>query len=107
MTTTRTATRATLGPGDSVARSEFPVAGMNRFAAATRTVAEHRLGQVAGRDVDLLAVVDVGDAAAIHGLGHGFFDLALEAPDKTLAVDRTFVLAIQPAVDKRGHQRSP
>jgi hypothetical protein len=36
-----------------------------------------------------------------------FLDLAFEAPDKTLAVDRTFVLAVQPAVDKRGHQRSP
>jgi hypothetical protein len=56
--------------GNAVAGDEFLVARLDHLAAPARAVVEAGLGDVFGRDVDLLALVDVGDAALADRLGH-------------------------------------
>ena len=79
LTATPPCPAAALRPGGPVAGDdEFLVAGMDGWPrAAARSVAGTPARTGRGRDVDFLAVVDVGDAAAVHGLGHGLLDLIL------------------------------
>jgi hypothetical protein len=66
-------------------------------------VVEDRLGDVLGRDADLLSAVDVGDTAPIDGLGPGTLQLALVPLQKALPIDGALVLGVETPVDEVGH----
>ena len=82
---------------------------MHVLAVAALAVAEHRLGHIALGQRDVLALLEVADAAAADRTAHGFADLLAVAPQETLAVADGLVLARQPAVDdllQHGHGRN-
>jgi hypothetical protein len=72
---------------------------MHHFASPARPVAEHRLADVAARDVDVLALGDVADATPGDRALHRFADLLLVAAQEALTVADRLVLAGQPAID--------
>ena len=93
------AAAAAVGPLDAVAGHVFAVARMHGLALAAVAVAEQRLAQVALGDVDVLAVLEVADAAAVDRAAHRLADLVLVAAQEALAVADRLVLAGQPSVD--------
>ncbi|MNP00781.1 hypothetical protein D3C76_925770 [compost metagenome] len=100
---TATAAATTLGPGDVFAGGEFLVARVHDGLLAATTVVQHRFIDVPSRNADLLAMLHVHDGAAAHGLFDGLLDVLTVAPQKTLAVDRALVLAVQASVDYVAH----
>jgi len=89
-----------LGPLDAVAAHVFAVAWVHHLAlAAALRVAEHRLGDVALGDVDVLAALHVANAAPVHRALDRLANLVLVAPQKALSVADGLVLARQPPVD--------
>ena len=88
-----------LRPLDAVAAHVLLVARMHDLARAALAVAEHRLADVALRDVDVLALLDVADAAAVDRAPHRLADLLLVAAQEALAVADRLVLARQPPID--------
>ncbi len=90
---------AAVGPLDAVAGDVLAVAGMHRLAPAALPVPEDRLAQVALGDVDVLALLQVADAAAVDSAPHRLADLLLVAAQEALAVADRLVLAGQPSVN--------
>ncbi len=80
------------------------VARVHDLAHAAGAVAEHGLADVAPGDVDVLAALDVADAAAVDGALDRLADLLLVAAQEALAVADGLVLARQPPVDDVLHQ---
>ncbi len=93
------ATPAAVGPLDAVAGHVFAVARMHRLALAALAVSEHRLAQVALGDVDVFALFEVADAAAVDRAPHGLADLLFVSAQEALAVADRLVLAGQPSID--------
>lgn len=62
-----------------------------------------RFGDVPGRYGDLLARFDVLDASALDRALHGILHLRPVAAQEALAIDRAFVLAVQPTIDELLH----
>src|SRR5690606_24942654 len=73
---------------------------------APRPVAERRLGDVADRDRDLAASLEVADRAARHHVGDGTANLRLVAAHEPLAVHRAAGAVVRTAIDYHGHRRS-
>ena len=67
---------------------------MYGFLTATFAMAEYRLGDISGRDVDLFAGINIGDAAFGHGIVDRLFDLLFETADKALAIDSALVFSV-------------
>src|SRR6185369_218897 len=88
-----------LRPLDAVAAHVLAVAGVHHLPRAAASVAEHRLGDVALGDLDVLALLDVAYAAPAHGAAYRVLDLVAVAPQEALAVADGFVLPRQPPVD--------
>ena len=88
-----------LRPLDVVAAHVLLVARMDDLARAARAMAERRLADVALGQVDVLALLDVADAALVDGLPHRVAELALIAAQEPLAVADRLVLAGEPAID--------
>ncbi len=87
-------------PRDLIAAHIFLVAGHDMLGAAgASAVVEHRLGNAAGRDGDLFAMLDVGNLALSECILHGRFDLGAGAREKALPVAETLALGIGAAVD--------
>ncbi len=95
----RAAASAAVRPLDAVAGDVLAVARMHGLALAALAVAEHGLAQVALGNVDVLALLQVADAAAIDGTPDGLADLLLVAAQEALAVADRLVLAGQPSID--------
>ncbi len=93
------AAAAALRALDLVAAHVVGVAGVHDLAMPARAMAEHRLGDVALRDVHVLAALHVADAAAVDGALDRFADLLLVTPQEALAVADRLVLARKPPVD--------
>ncbi len=72
---------------------------MHGLALATLAVAEHRLAQVPLGNVDVFALLEVADAAAIDRAAHSLADLRLVPAQEALAVADRLVLAGQPSID--------
>ena len=96
-----------LRPLDVVAANVFAVAGMDHLARAAAAVAEHRLADVAPGQVDVLALLDVADAALVDCLPDRVAHLALEAAQETLAVADRLVLAGEAPIDDLLEHRGP
>jgi hypothetical protein len=92
-----------LGPFDPVAAHVVLVTRVHRFAHTALAVAEHRLGEVLLRDVDVLATLDVADAPAIDGALDRFLDLVLVAAQEALSVADRLVLAGEAPVNDLLH----
>ncbi|MDT4874468.1 hypothetical protein FQZ97_1097720 [compost metagenome] len=75
------------------------VARVNRLAHPALPMAKHRLGDIAARQRDVFALLDVADAAARDGLAHRVADLLAVAAQEALAVADGLVLACESAVD--------
>src|SRR6185295_16216414 len=93
------AAASALRPFDLVAAKVLLVARMHDLARAALAMAEGGLVDVALRDVDVLALLDVADAAAVDGTAHRFAHLLLVAAQEALAVADRLVLARKPPVD--------
>jgi hypothetical protein len=92
---------------DAVALDVFAVARVHVLAVAALGVAEDRLGDVALGQDDVLALLEVADAPAGHGLAHRVADLLAVAAQETLAVADGLVLARQASIDdllQGGHE---
>ena len=96
---TAAAARATLRPLDLVAAQVLLVARMHHLARAALAVAERRLADVAPRQVDVLALLDVADAATVDGTPHRVAQLLLVAAQEPFAVADGLVLARQTPID--------
>ena len=96
---------AALGSLDAVAAHELLVARVHDLAHAALAVAEHGFGEVLLRDVDVLAALDVADAAAVDRPLHRLADLLLVAAQESLAIADRLVLACEPPVDDCLHLR--
>jgi hypothetical protein len=91
---------AALRPRDLVAAEIFLVAGDDVVAlAGAAVVVKGRLGDPAGRDRHLLAVLDVGDLALAQGVLHRVLDLGPGAPEEPLAVAQALALRVRATVD--------
>jgi len=90
---------AALGPLDAVAAHVILVAGVHHLALAALAVSEHRLGDVALGDVDVLPLRHVADAAPVDRALHRLADLLLVAAQKALAVADGLVLPGESSID--------
>ena len=93
------APRAALRPLDVIAPDVLLVARMDDLARAAGAMAKRRLADVALGQVDVLALLDVADAALVDGLSHRVAQLPLIAAEKSLAVADRLVLAGEAAID--------
>lgn len=103
------AAAALLRPLDAVALDVLAIAGMHVLAVAALAMAEHWLGDIALGQGDVLALLEIANAAAADGAPHGFADLLAITPQETLAVADGLVLPRQTAVDdllQHGHGRN-
>ncbi|GLK98171.1 hypothetical protein GCM10008164_59150 [Achromobacter xylosoxidans] len=73
---------------------------MHDLAVASRAVVEGRLGNIAGRQVDLAALVHVLNGAVADHPVYRLADLILVTPEKTLPVDGAFIATVETAIDK-------
>ena len=62
---------------------------------------------VTGGNADFLSLLGIGDAAIIEFLAYRLAYLLAIATDKPLTIDRTLVLWVLPAVNKKCHQFTP
>ena len=96
----RTAARpAALRARNHVAAHVLAVAGIDALLAPASAVAKHRLGDIAARQRDVLALLNVMDVAPGHGSAHRLPDLLAVALQKALAVADGLVLARQAPVN--------
>jgi hypothetical protein len=94
-------------PREPVAAHELAIARVDALAPPPLRDREGRLRDVAGGDLDPLALVDFGDAAAGGGVGDGALQLLAKALEEALSIDDTLVLCIEPSINDQRHQRSP
>src|SRR5690606_34460397 len=63
----------------------------------------HRFADIARRNTDLATLVDIGNGTFIDQVGNSLTNLIAIAPQKTLAVDSTFVFGIQATINNVTH----
>ena len=93
------AARAALRPLDVVAAHVLLVARVDDLARPAAAVAEGRLADVALGQVDVLALLDLADAALVDRTADRVPHLRLIAAEEPLAIADRLVLAREPAVD--------
>lgn len=73
---------------------------MHHFPVAARAVPERRLGNIAGGQVDLAALIHVLDRAVADHPVDRLADLVLVTPQKALPVNGALVAPVKTAIDQ-------
>jgi len=89
-----------LRPVEGVALGELAVARMHHFAVAARAVPECRLGNIAGGQIDLTALIHVLDRAVTDHPVYRLADLILVTPQKAFPVNGALVATVKTAIDQ-------
>ncbi len=100
-------TAASRWTSDMFTGRELFVTGMHDGLLAAASMMKHRLVDIAAGNADLLAMLHIRDGAATDCLFDSLLDVVTVAPQKTLAVHRALVLAIEASVDHIAHKAPP
>ena len=96
-------TTTALGFGNGIAGHPFLVSGVHYFLSAALAMVEDTFFNVAGRNADFLAPLDIGNGALLNGIRHRFLDVVPVPAQEPFPVHCALVFAVQAPVDNVGH----